>query len=134
MYKYITKSDKTTLLIVDGAAFGSLMDRTVKLISTCQNYILFTPESFEWLLLKADILNSTDINAVLNEPYNYIDSRKYFSWENFFFDLILKETKKSAFIKTYEKGEKLDKAFTSKEGINKVIESTGIKYILNKIE
>lgn len=133
MYKYIVKSNTTTLLVVDGAAFGPLMDRTVKLISTHQNYILFTPESFEWLLLKADILGNKSINEILNKPYNYIDSSKYFSWENFFFDLMLKETKKSAFIKTYAKGEKLDKAFISKEGINKVIENTGLKYVLNKI-
>ena len=39
---------------------------------------------FEYLLLKADILDIP--KTVLEETYNYADSKKYMSWEEYYTD------------------------------------------------
>ena len=74
--------DKKIFVIADGAAFGSEIDRVMKLRSF-PNIRLCLPESFEWLILKSGIINSVDMKKV-DDPGNYIDSATYFSWENFF--------------------------------------------------
>lgn len=52
--KIVNKNNsQTTLIIVDGAAYGSEMNNTMILINSIPGYILFTPESFEWLLLNS---------------------------------------------------------------------------------
>lgn len=48
------------------------------------------PESFEWILLKAGIFTIPDLDKILNDPSNYIESSKYFSWERFFTHLATK--------------------------------------------
>ena len=56
--RFINKSNSdVTLIVVDGAAYGSEMNNTMILINSIPGYILFTPESFEWLLLNSNILN-----------------------------------------------------------------------------
>ena len=51
------------------------------------------PESFEWLVLKSDVLENTEIKAMLEDPSQFIDSKEYFSWERFFTDLLIQESK-----------------------------------------
>ena len=82
-----------SLIIADGAAFGSEMARI------CQhqkNYhgsvLLYLPESFEWLIIKSDILKNSEISDILSEPANYIESEEYFSWEQFFANLLTDKT------------------------------------------
>ncbi len=41
------------LVIADGAAFGSEIDRVMQLIGGKDQVVLYLPESFEWLILKA---------------------------------------------------------------------------------
>ena len=67
----------------DGAAFGSEIDRILKLQSSA-NFRLCLPESFEWLILKSGLIKSDDIAAVLERPSEFIESADFFSWENFF--------------------------------------------------
>ena len=94
--KIVNKNNsQTTLIIVDGAAYGSEMNNTMILINSIPGYILFTPESFEWLLLNSNILNEPYITEVLKAPYNYIESSEFFSWEKYFTDLLNKATKES---------------------------------------
>lgn len=71
------------LAIVDGAAFGAEMAGVMRYIRDAdKEIVLYAPESFEYLLLKADILSNT--SRVTEETYEFADSREYFSWEEFY--------------------------------------------------
>lgn len=88
-------SSETCLVIADGAAFGSEIDRVMKLIQDSDNVILYLPESFEWLILKSGLIDGTRIQEILANPENSILSEKHFSWEQFFTALLIDETKDS---------------------------------------
>lgn len=51
------------------------------------------PESFEWLILQSGLVAKENLMALLDKPYNYIDSEKYFSWEQFFTTVLQDRTK-----------------------------------------
>ena len=95
--KLLDKEQKETLVIADGAAFGPEMAHISQLLRGNVNIKLYLPESFEWLLLYADILNKPFIRKRLEEAENYIESEKYFSWERYFTDLLMEETKDSPY-------------------------------------
>lgn len=46
------------LVIADGAAFGSEIDRVMQLIGGKDQVVLYLPESFEWLILKAKVVKA----------------------------------------------------------------------------
>lgn len=95
--KLLDKEQKETLVIADGAAFGPEMAHISQLLRGNVNIKLYLPESFEWLLLYADIFNKSFIRKKLEEAENYIESEKYFSWERYFTDLLMEETKDSPY-------------------------------------
>lgn len=45
---------------------------------------MYLPESFEWMILNAGVVQEKEIMEILKEPEKYIESQKYFSWERFF--------------------------------------------------
>lgn len=129
--KIVNKNNsQTTLIIVDGAAYGSEMNNTMILINSIPGYILFTPESFEWLLLNSNILNEPYITEVLKAPYNYIESSEFFSWEKYFTDLLNKATKESNIMPYNKSNNKSLKIFTTGNNMKRVIESSDLKYLL----
>ena len=81
------------LVIADSAAFGSEIDRVLRLIEGCENVALYLPESFEWLILSSGILKTNHVLEILNAPYDYVDSEEFFSWERFFTSVLIDETK-----------------------------------------
>lgn len=81
------------LVIADGAAFGSEIDRVLRLIEGCKNMALYLPESFEWLILSAGILKNNHVTEILDAPYDYVDSEAFFSWERFFTAVLIDEMK-----------------------------------------
>ncbi|MCD8075186.1 MAG: translation initiation factor 2 [Lachnospiraceae bacterium] len=85
-------ADSGVLIIADGAAFGSEMDRIMKLIKQKPDIVLYLPESFEWLILKSGIVKAENLNDILNAPENYIESSQYLSWERFFSSLLVQAT------------------------------------------
>lgn len=87
--------DKEILVIADGAAFASQMNRLITLIKRNNRIHLYLPESFEWLLLRAGIIKDSELRLILENPSDYIDSSKYFSWERYFTALITEKTKDS---------------------------------------
>ena len=95
--KLLDKEQKETLVIADGAAFGPEMAHISQLLRGNVNIKLYLPESFEWLLLYADIFNKPFIRKRLEEAENYIESEKYFSWKRYFADLLMEETKDSPY-------------------------------------
>lgn len=75
--------NKDILAIVDGAAFGPEMQYVMQYIKDSKKKIvLYAPESFEYLLLKADIIKKT--SDVTEKTYEWADSKEYFSWEEFY--------------------------------------------------
>ena len=129
--KIVNKNNsQTTLIIVDGAAYGSEMNNTMILINSIPGYILFTPESFEWLLLNSNILNEPYITEVLKAPYNYIEISEFYNWEKYFTDLLNKATKESNIMPYNKSNNKSLKIFTTRNNMKRVIESSDLKYLL----
>lgn len=80
------------LVIADGAAFASQMNRVAHLVSRNKKIHLYLPESFEWLLLSSEIIQDSELRDILENPSEYIDSSNYFSWERFFTALLIEKT------------------------------------------
>ena len=118
--KLLDKEQKETLVIADGAAFGPEMAHISQLLRENVNIKLYLPESFEWLLLYADILNKPFIRKRLEEAENYIESEKYFSWERYFADLLMEETKDSPY--PYDKSNLKD-FYLQDKVVQKVLEA-----------
>lgn len=87
--------EEKVLVVADGAAFGPEMDRIMKLLKNRENIALYLPESFEWLILKSDILRDSEVREILAEPQKYIESEQYFSWERYFTALLVEKTSDS---------------------------------------
>lgn len=87
--------DEKILVIADGAAFGSEIDRVLRLINGRKNVALYLPESFEWLILSAGILKDNEVDQMLDNPSEYIESEEYFSWERFFTAVLIEKTKET---------------------------------------
>ena len=83
------------LIIADGAAFASQMNRLAYLMGRNKKIHLYLPESFEWLLLSSEIIQDGEVRDILNNPSDYIDSSNYFSWERFFTALLIEKTQGS---------------------------------------
>lgn len=85
-------SSSSCLIIADGAAFGSEMERIMEMIHAGYRITMYLPESFEWLILKSGILKDNEIGTILNAPEDYIESREFLSWERFFTALLTNKT------------------------------------------
>lgn len=84
IYQKVLETNKENILIIaDGSAFGSEIKKVLTL-KYIKNIELYLPESFEWLILKSKLFNDTLTNKILTNPEEYINSKKYFSWEQFF--------------------------------------------------
>ena len=84
---------KRRLAIADGAAFGSEMETIMCYISNVDEMVeLYAPESFEYILLLSDIFKLKILEHELEETYNYADSERYFSWEQYYTALIAQIT------------------------------------------
>lgn len=81
------------LIVADGAAFGSEMGKMAFFMESHPGQLrLYLPESFEWLILKSGILKSQTPTAILQDPSSYIDASLYFSWEQYFTELLVRLT------------------------------------------
>ena len=82
-----------TLIVADGAAFGSEIGEMMLYIQRHSRVHLYLPESFEWTVLASGLIDGKRVSEILQNPVNYIDSKEYFSWEQFFTRLLIQETK-----------------------------------------
>ncbi len=118
------------LVIADGAAFGSEMDRVMKLIHRKSGIALYLPESFEWLILKSGIIQDGRLGKILEKPEDFIESKEYFSWERFFSGLLMELTKET-YLKYTKR--KLNKVYLHQEIASKILEQmTGILFYKEK--
>ncbi|MCR4952769.1 MAG: ATP-binding protein [Treponema sp.] len=93
IYKVAMESKEDDILIIaDGASFGPEMEEILSLKKAI-NIGIYLPESFEWLILKSDLLKKNEISEILENPSAYIESAEHFSWETFFTSLLVKESK-----------------------------------------
>lgn len=89
----VNRTADRVLVIADGAAFGSELEKIYQLMEAQPNKItLYLPESFEWLVLKSGILGSQTPKEILDHPSDNIESSLYFSWEQYFTDLLIQLT------------------------------------------
>ena len=82
----------TILVIVDGAAFGSEVEKIELYARQNNNCYLYLPESFEWLRLKSGVIKNADLSALLTNTWDYVDSSMYMSWERYFTALLVELT------------------------------------------
>lgn len=112
-----------SMIIVDGAAFGSQMRRLSKYIeqSSHNGCIAFLPESFEWLLMKSGVVqNISGLQDLLDNTYEYVDSKEYMSWERYYTALIVRETEGKPY--HYNKNS-LNDYYTGDKVIRKVVKA-----------
>ena len=131
IFDCLLKNPENTLVVADGAAFGSQMAKIMKIVSTKKNALLFLPESFEYILLQAELIKDGELSSILSAPENYIDSKKYFSWEQFFTSFISEKTKDS-FLKYSKK--KLNQNYLSENIKNKILNSKAFTRIKGLFE
>ena len=91
--KLANRTADRVLVIADGAAFGSELEKIYQLMEAQPNKItLYLPESFEWLVLKSGILGSQTPKEILDYPSDFIESSLYFSREQYFTVLLIQLT------------------------------------------
>ena len=83
---------KRILVIVDGAAFGSEMNELHNYMQSHDGISVYLPESFEWIILHSGLIDGNRVMSILEAPEEYIESSKFFSWEQFFTSLLISET------------------------------------------
>ena len=106
-------------VIADGAAFGSEMDRVMKLQRQYPDQIaICLPESFEWLILQSGILPVHGVSEMLENPGAQIESAEYFSWEQFFTSYLIQCSENTFF--AYSKS-KLHTFYTVQENTKKIV-------------
>lgn len=116
--------EKKLLVIADGAAFGSEMNRFMEIYTTVKNPLNLTlclPESFEWLILKSGLLHQEDINEILRNPSEYIESKDFFSWEQFFTNLLVERTKNIGYLRYKKNKSVLADFYKQKENAERII-------------
>lgn len=108
----------TRLVIADGAAFGSEMRDVSEYLNIVEDVVLYTPESFEWILLSSNAIQNANVTSILQQPENYIDSKEYVSWERFFTSLLINQTRNDP-VWAYSK-KKLSKVYLSSKVMSSV--------------
>lgn len=85
--------DKRAMVIADGAALGAAMEKIYRYYKLHDDkVVLYLPESFEWLIMKSEVISDTEIVNILNNPAEYIESKEFFSWERYFTYLLEQKT------------------------------------------
>ena len=115
--------DKKIFVIADGAAFGAEMNRVMALQEHYPDMMICLPESFEWLILKSGLVQTDDLNEVLESPSDHIEPSVYFSWEQFFTDYLVQNTNGTFY--SYSKNG-LNKFYTVRNNMDQVVALIGI--------
>ena len=92
LYSLLCGMKDETCVIADGAAIGAEMEKLHKLSQIHRNIKLYLPESFEWIILNAGLIEGKEISEILAQPEKFIESQEYFSWERYFTRLLSQKT------------------------------------------
>lgn len=114
-----SNKEKSQLIIVDGAAFGSEISKIYRYLKANNKIqcVIYAPESFEFIVLEAGVVDVQE--DMLIKTYEYADSREYFSWEDFYTSLLIELTKDTPF--RYDKS-RLGEAYKSLNVLNRIID------------
>ena len=131
VFNLVASGTETQMVIADGAAFGSEMQKVKELSDLGNRVVLYLPESFEWLLLLAGLLKDKEIKDILASPEDYIESGDYMDWEQFFTHLLIEKSRGTylEYVKSV-----LNKAYLNERETRAVIEKTPIDKIIKKDE
>ena len=106
-------------VIADGAAFGSEIDRVMKLQKQHPTDItVCLPESFEWLILQSELLPIQGLKETLADPGQHVESAVFFSWEQFFASYLVQHSAGTYY--AYSKS-KLHTYYTIRENAGKIV-------------
>ena len=111
------------LVIADGAALGPEIRELMRFKELSGIKIdFFLPESFEWLILKSEIFsNNEHVKEVLSNPVDHIESREYFSWERFFTQLLVDETKDKEKLRYPKNKSKLPSGYLTEANMERIL-------------
>ena len=102
------------------------MNRLYNQVKVKSNVKLYLPESFEWIILQSGIVDEKEIRTILLEPEQYIDSKDYFSREQYFAKLLIRCTENTYL--QYRKS-KLNETYLHEKNKKMILESIkGIKF------
>lgn len=95
LYQTVLKAqtDGTMIVLADGAAFGAYIEQILAAVRMRNKTLLYLPESFEWMILRSGVVDGNQVKAILDHPEDYIESSLYFSWEQFFTELLKQYSK-----------------------------------------
>lgn len=85
--------DQEVLIIADGAAFGSEMDKIMSLVKNQEHIQVYLPESFEWLILRSGVVKNNELEEILAATYDHVQSERYVSWERYYTGVLVENTK-----------------------------------------
>ncbi len=111
------------LLIADAASLGSEIKELMQFKKTSDKTIdFFLPESFEWLVLKSVLFSGNDhVKDVLSNPVDYIESEEFFSWERFFTNLLVEETRGKPQLQYSKNKSKLPSGYLTDANMNSIL-------------
>jgi hypothetical protein len=94
IYKMLNRyADKNVVVIADGAAFGAeIADIVNQQKQRPRKLAIYLPESFEWIILKADVVPDVEMTRV-DQPELYADCVDYMSWEQYYTEFLVEATK-----------------------------------------
>ncbi len=104
------------IAVVDGAAFGPEMEKVYEWLKWNPGNALYAPESFEYLILTSGIYDVPD--DVVHKTYDYADSQKYMSWEQFYTQYLIQTTERTNH--PYHKN-KLDSFYLTKGNVKDIL-------------
>lgn len=114
--RQLTQVDEDVLVIVDGAAFGAEIEGVMNYLwKHNRRCIIYAPESFEYLLLKAGFVPIR--KDILEHTYKYADSTEYISWEDFYTKTLTEQSQGTPF--RYQK-QRLNPAYLSELAMRRV--------------
>jgi len=113
----VNNKDKKVFVVADGAAFGAEMNRVMNLQKHHPNITVCLSESFEWLILKSGLIKAEDLEKMLDNPSTFIEASDYFSWEQFFTDYLVQNTKDTHY--SYSKTH-LNRFYLVKDNMNRI--------------
>lgn len=116
--KYIlANKEEQILAIVDGAAFGADMQSVMRVLEMSKGSYVWTPESFEYLVLQSGIVQAEGLSEIMENPGDFIESSEYSSWERFFTCLLDNLTRNTIY--EYSK-KKLNPNYLTRGNIDKM--------------
>ena len=96
--------------------------------------VLFLPESFEYILLASVFAKDSEVAKVLEHPEDFIESKDFFSWEQFFTALL---TKVSDVTYLKYSNKKLNPNYLSEKIRNSILNSdllNDVELVIERIE